>query len=222
MDYILSCHIKKPLSLSSNKKYATSFLNLSVVSPIAQLNYPLQKEVLDGFEAIVKSHIKNFPDTIFWDYDYLFHLLCTSPSIIAIKKLAQDIIFLYEHYGIHSPIRFQYTHDLIFGFDWAKWVGKNPPARSQVAPFGPIFMQHLKNRAIELLHLITLNDGKYPKIPTPIKRNPFPFSRAPQEEMAVHKLLAQEMLVPIKAWEAKPVISWHHKFLKVRENLQFV
>jgi hypothetical protein len=109
-------------------------------------------------------------------------------------------------YGQQSPIRFRYVHDFMYGFDWARWVRRDPEAREGVEPFGLEFLRQTEGRGRDIGTLIEADDELYPRLEDGVSRNPFPFSREPQDELALYRLLAERGCVPVQAWclDARP------------------
>jgi hypothetical protein len=112
-------------------------------------------------------------------------------------------------YGQQSAIRFRYVHDFMYGFDWARWVRRDPAARKGVEPFGIEFLRQTESRGRDILTLIEADDGWYPRLANGVVRNPFPFSREPEDELPLYRLLAERGCVPVGAWrlDAQPDAS---------------
>ena len=167
-----------------------------------------------ALEAIAESQLEHFPETVFWDVDYLAAHLLGLGDETAIGETAGEIVALQEEFGCHSPIRFRYVHDFTDGFDWAKWVrrGGDP----SVKPFDLGFLRYLRRRGRELLELIEADDAKYHKLRDERHRNPFSFSREPDEERALHRELARRDQIPLRAWDvdAEPRCDRHFQELR--------
>jgi len=112
-------------------------------------------------------------------------------------------------YGQQSAIRFRYVHDFMYGFDWARWVRRDPDARKGVEPFGIEFLRQTESRGRNILELIDADDDWYPRLIDGVSRNPFPFSREPEDELPLYQLLAERACVPVEAWllDAQPDAS---------------
>jgi hypothetical protein len=121
-------------------------------------------------------------------------------------------------YGVHSAIRFRYVHDFIYGYDWARWVAREPQARAAIGPYDPIFVQRMRDRSAELLALIHANDDTYPPLAPNAARNPFGFSREPAAESALLFKLASADLIPVEAWRADSVPNWNRPYGELRER----
>ncbi|MEM1007401.1 MAG: hypothetical protein AAGJ35_00220 [Myxococcota bacterium] len=151
-----------------------------------------------------------------------------------IRTLGQHITTLHEIFGNTSTIRFRYVHDFLYGFDWARWmrkrVAKAPEKVSshsaqtssvssttptetsfdpeREGPFDRGFLDYLQKRAGELENLIQNNDQKYPKIKEDEHRNPFSFSRTPEDEFRLHRQLALTQDIPILGWDPEGPAEW--------------
>jgi hypothetical protein len=159
---------------------------------------------MHALEAALNAH---FPHNIYGDLDHLATSLLTEARQHAnpVDHLQQSLAIIEELlklYGRHSPIHFRYAHDFLYGFDWARWVRKSPQQRRQTGPFSRPFMEYLRQRGIELLSLIEIDDPTYPRLPHNRDRNPFSFSRSPDDETRLHVSLAADGLIPVEAWRA--------------------
>lgn len=174
-----------------------------------------------GVAEIHAAQARSFPDNLFADHDYMAASLARRarasgdpPAYLAAtcKRLAA----LQLLYGGETAIQFRYTHDFVYGYDWAKWVARGPDARADVLPFDDEFLDHMETRAHELLALIRNEDTVYPSLPRGQERNPFPFSREPVDEAALHRALVQRGELPVAAWdpEARPV--WDRPYAELR------
>ena len=143
----------------------------------------------------------------------------SSASASASTSALPQIARLQRLYGQDTAIRFRYVHDFIYGYDWAKWVGRDPDLRAGIGPYDAVFLDHLERRAHELLGLIAVDDPVYPGLPDEQARNPFPFSREPEAELRLHRTLAARGLLPLAAWDpaARPV--WSRPFAALRAEL---
>jgi hypothetical protein len=97
----------------------------------------------------------------------------------------------------------------MYGFDWARWVRRDPGARGLVEPFGIEFLRQTEGRARDIIALIEADDDWYPRLAEGESRNPFPFSREPEDELPLYRLLAARSDVPVEAWrtDARPDAS---------------
>jgi len=180
---------------------------------------PDTEAVLDGLASIADAQRRSFPDNLLFDYDYLAasmtgHVRRRGRSWI--DDAVPRLVGLYELFGRDTPIRFRYTHDFVYGWDWAKWVRREPEARAATGPFDFAFLRAMDARGHELLSLIEPDDQEYHRLRDEGPRNPFPFSREPASELALHRDLARRGLVPVEAWrwDARP--RWDRPFADLR------
>jgi hypothetical protein len=158
----------------------------------------------------------SFPANLFCDLDATTqHLLMRPLSERA--PLGRRLARLHQTFGA-EPIRFRYVHDFLYGFDWARWVARDPEGRASVGPYDAGFLDYLEQRGGELIELIGRDDHKYPQLRTPEHRNPFPFSREPDAETRLHRSLAQKGLIPVAAWSFDARAVWDRPFARLREQ----
>lgn len=177
-----------------------------------------------GLADVALAQVASFPENLCCDFEFMAAELlrraraATEPVGLLHARLGQ-IARLQRLYGQDTAIRFRYVHDFVYGFDWAKWVGRDPDLRAGVGPYDAAFLDHLEQRAHELLGLIAINDPVYHLLPDEQARNPFPFSREPAAELHLHRTLAARGLLPITAWDpaARPV--WARPFAALRAEL---
>jgi hypothetical protein len=171
-----------------------------------------------GLVEVAQAQREHFPDTIFWDQDLLAASLLRLPSLDALRQVAADIRALQAQFGRRSELCFRYTHDFNYGYDWSRWVAREP-ARAQVGPFDPPFLAYMKQRGGELVELIAADDAKYHKLPPGTPRNPFGFSREPAAERALFRALAAQDLIPARAWDPHDQPRWGARFAEARAEL---
>jgi hypothetical protein len=126
-----------------------------------------------------------------------------------LENVARITVGLMVLHGQQSAIRFRYVHDFMYGFDWARWVRREPRARREVEPFGLDFLRQSENRGRDIVTLIDADDNWYPRLADGASRNPFPFSREPDDELLLYRLLAERGDVPVEVWrlDASPDAS---------------
>lgn len=174
-----------------------------------------------GLAEVAAAQRESFPDNLCCDFDRLAADLLRAARA-AVDPAAQvtarcrQIAGLQLLYGRDTAIRFRYVHDFIYGFDWAKWVARDPDLRANVGPFAPAFLEHLERRAHALLGLIAADDPVYGALPDEQARNPFPFSREPAAELTLHRDLAVRGLIPVAAWDPDALPVWHRPFAALR------
>ncbi|MEZ4451072.1 MAG: hypothetical protein R3B09_16440 [Nannocystaceae bacterium] len=172
----------------------------------------------DGLAAIARAQAEAFPGNLFWDFEAIAAAIWGAdeprdPARVA--ATCEEIAALQHLYG-GEPIRFRYVHDFVYGFDWAKWVRRDPPARRAVGPFDPAFLAAMARRGRELVALISSDDRKYHRLRDARPRNPFPFSREPAAELALHRDLAARGLIPVEAWRIDPEPRWDVGYASLR------
>lgn len=208
-------------SLDPSRAHATSLSKLcDMLAPRAE-----DPEVVDAFVTglieISRSQLEHFPETLFWDIDFMASSLLEGSRTRDARELASlcdKITKIQARYGHGSIIAFRYTHDFSYGFDWAKWVLKDPTNRQHVGPFDEHFIDYLLVRADELADLIANDDVKYPKLPDGTPRNPFGFSREPEDELRLFASLAEHQLVPVESWSVDTTPRWREEFAELREQ----
>lgn len=210
------------LSASPHKKMASSMKELAkTLFPYAKSDEKKLKWA-QGMSLIINAQVDNFPENLFSDYDYLGHFIWENVPDEEKISYCEKIVQLYQEFGVHSEIHFQYIHDFIYGFDWARWVSKHKAAdecslpEKIPGPYDPIFLEYMRERGYEILELIDKNDQKYGKIPKDTNRNPFCFKRTPNYEIKVFNQLAENSSIPCKAWNIHENPCWSKDFETVR------
>lgn len=179
----------------------------------------LADEVSIALHDIAVAELRNFPENIFWDFDYTAAALLRTgrerglPSLVESRRL---IVGLQDLFGRHTEIRFRYGHDFIYGFDWAKWVARSPQERATIGPFDLEFLRYLYRRGEELLELIAEGDTKYPRLETEASRNPFEFVREPAQETCLFESLAARGLIPVQSWRMDASPDWRRDYQALR------
>lgn len=208
-------------SLDPSRAHATNLSTLcAMLAP--RTDTP---EVIDAFVTglieISRSQLKHFPETLFWDIDFIASSLLSGArahDAHALTNLCKKITGTQASYGRGSIIAFRYTHDFSYGFDWAKWVLKEPATRQHIGPFDEPFIDYLLMRADELADLIANDDVKYPTLPDGAPRNPFGFSREPEDELRLFTSLAEQQLIPVESWSLDTTPRWQEAFADRREQ----
>jgi hypothetical protein len=182
-------------------------------SSAAQLARPLA----NGLCELALAQLDAFPGNLFWDLDLIAVAIIEQARplapLLAIQRVAQQfdrMAELQRLYGRSTAINFAYVHDFVYGYDWAKWVAREPSVQTDVPePFDPRFLAYMRTRAHELLELIAADDAKYPALDDDQARNPFPFSREPAAEITLHRELARRDLIPVPTWSGDAVsLDW--------------
>jgi len=225
IDRILAQHSVNLLSLNPEKKIITSFAELG--NFIAEENTDIQiiTTLQETLKCIVDSQLQNFPGNIFWDFDFLVSsmlrqaLVAEEGAVSFLNTFCEKMVSLTEMFGINTEIRFRYVHDFLYGFEWARWVQKDPEARANIEPFSLVFFDYLLTKGKELIQRISHGQITCYKLCDTGYRNPFSFSREPEDEYRLLTYLAQEELIPVAVWNwnAKPV--WNKPFQEMRQQI---
>lgn len=153
---------------------------------------------LDGIEAF-------FPGNLFWDFD-LVVAECVSQAEASDDPRTfwhawrERIVSLHALFSSKTTIRFQYVHDFLYGYDWAKWRNKDIESRRDIAPFSLEFLDVMRQRGQELLALIEADDIKYHQMKRAGFRNPFAFRRDPSAEVRLHREIVRRDMIPLRTW----------------------
>jgi len=213
------------LSLSPQKKCITPLPVLFEHLCAEDENITVAQALSSSLKAILVSCYDNFPNTIFWDMDYIAAWIYQNgPENVDekaeyIQSTTNSIVELQKLYGRHSALNFQYIHDFTYGYDWLKWRSRQPDKRHGVLPFSAEFLRYLKKRAGELGVLISRNDAIYGKLHGGTFRNPFGFSRSRNDEIMLHKKLAAAKKIPVETWELQPNLQLDFTLGKHRESV---
>lgn len=225
LDEILARASVKLLTINPQKKFMTSFVELGNLITEETTDSQIITTMINTLEIIVCAQLQNFPDNIFWDFDFiasrmLRQALAEKDGTIAyLEKFAHKMVSLMEVFGIKGQIKFRYVHDFIYGFDWARWVQKDPENRSNVEPFSLVILDYLLNKSDELAQRIHQNRCEYYKLCAKGYRNPFGFSREPEDEYRLLTNLAQKRLIPVPAWSWYGVPTWNQPFDDLRQEV---
>lgn len=225
LDEILAQHGIIPLSLNPHKNFATSFVELGSLATEITRDTIVIKATSNSLKNIVYAQLVNFPENIFWDFDFLVRSILTQAlsanggAIRFLERFTEKIVNLLNIFGNRGIIRFRYVHDFMYGFDWAKWVSKEPDTRAVTDPFCVSFLDYLSNRGKEIIQLISANDSKYHPVSSSSYRNPFAFCREPESERRLLKYMAEEELIPVAAWDWNTRTVWDKSFQDIRQEL---
>ncbi len=195
------------LTLDPSRPAATSLTD--VVSELADSRQ--SPHLAAAAAAVAEAQLQSFPENLFWDFDFYLASIHRHASAVTdyasyLERVTSITVGLMRVYGQQSMIRFRYVHDFMYGFDWARWVYRDPGAHEGVEPFGIDFLQQTESRGRDILTLIEADDDWYPRLADGVSRNPFPFSRNPEDELSLYRSLAARGCVPVEAWrlDAKP------------------
>jgi hypothetical protein len=225
IDEILAQQSVKLLSLNPQKTLITSFAELENLIVEQNTDIQIITTLQETLESIVRSQLQNFPENIFWDFDFLVSsmlrqaLIADEGAVPFLNFFGKKMVRLTEMFGNKTEMRFRYVHDFMYGFDWARWVQKEPQNRAHIEPFGLVFFDYLLAKGKELLQRI--NHGQvisYTLCETGY-RNPFTFSREPEDEYRLLTYLAEEQLIPVAVWNWNASPVWNKPFQEMRQQL---
>jgi len=173
--------------------------------------------------SVAEAQLQSFPENLFWDFDFYLasiHRRASATSDYAgyLSNATRITVGVMRLYGQQSPIRFRYVHDFMYGFDWVRWVRRDPKARGGVEPFGIEFLRQTESRGRDIITLIEADDDWYPKLANGDARNPFPFSREPDDELPLYRMLAERGDVPVEAWRLDARLDTSRDFDVLRED----
>ncbi len=219
-DRALEALVGLPGSLCPGKPRATTLEQLGASLLRPQWPDDVVEQAAQTLGEIALAQAQHFPETIFWDLDYLAACLLHTDAprtACSLRKTGSLIVGLQAQFGRGSVLSFRYVHDFSYGYDWARWTAKNPKERAHIGPFDDIFLKYLVHRGHELAELIAQNDAKYHQIPQGQPRNPFAFSREPKHEHLLLQTLAARDLIPVAAWDIDAQPRWNQPFAELRK-----
>ncbi|MEI2583372.1 hypothetical protein [Scytonema sp. PRP1] len=225
LDEILAQHTVSCLSLNPHKTFTTSFVELG--SSIAEKTCDIQliNSLSNTLERMLGAMLHNFPENIFWDFDFIVSsmlrqaLVAKDGAVSFLESFGDKIVSLMGLFGKQSEIRFRYVHDFIFGFDWAKWVQNEAQTRAVIEPFSLTFLDYLISKGKKIIQLIRVGDARYHQLSEKCYRNPFCFSREPEDEYRLLTYLATQQLIPVAAWNWNAQPLWNKPFHELREQI---
>lgn len=174
-----------------------------------------------GLCAIARAVERSFPNNLFCDLELVGATLgaqAAREGAGGVERVSSAIVELHERFGCATELHFRYVHDFLYGFDWARWVRRDPEARAGVGPFDAAFLAHARRRGDELASLIAEDDPKYGRLPEGTDRNPFPFARDPASEELLLRDLAARGWIPVEAWRADATPDWTRDYVTERER----
>jgi hypothetical protein len=207
-------------SLRPGAKAATPLVEIGERGLGADVSSRVADVFSQALSEIALAQAESFPGNLFWDFDYPAARLLDATRSTEGEGLGAAValvVDLVHAFGRNSPVNFRYVHDLSYGFDWARWVARDSAGRGGVGPFDPAFLSHMRRRGAEITALIARGDAKYPALRRGVARNPFGFSREPEDEARLMKDLAERGLVPVEAWDEGAVPRWDRDYGPLRE-----
>lgn len=224
LDTFLDRIFPKRMSLNPNQKFVNSFVEIESSFNKLGLSNNQKLLLIRQTEQLINSAVRNFPENIFWDFDFLLYRITynsfTSPSFDdSIILYSERLLKIFDLFGAHSPIKFRYIHDLIYGYDWLKWMLEKRQADEIIDPFGIHFLEYIYQRGLELISLIQKNDDNYPDLDG-VYRNPFLFMRSTEEEIRLHLDLSSSKQIPIEAWsiDAVPKADKNYSLIRLERS----
>ncbi|MCC5639674.1 hypothetical protein LC593_28385 [Nostoc sp. CHAB 5844] len=225
LDEFLSQQSINFLSLNPQKQLITSFRELGNLIAEETTDIKLISNLENTLERILDAQLENFPTNIFWDCDFMVSSVLRQAVVIGddavafLKTFTNKMVSLSKLFGIKQEIHFCYVHDFMYGFEWARWVQKEPHTRAQLEPFSLIFLDYLLAKGQELIYRISLDQPTNYQLCESGFRNPFSFSREPEDEYRLLTHLAREGLIPVAAWNWNTQPVWNQPFQEIRQQL---
>lgn len=213
------------LTLDPDRTRATTLAELgaALLPRVQGLGAGTATAFAQGLCATADAIVEHFPENLLWDLDALAAALVDQAcrhqdrAPEELDDAFAEVLELHALFGRATAICFRYVHDFVYGFDWAKWVRRDPPARQTIGPYDRAFLRAMLRRGAELLERIEADDTKYPRLAHGQPRNPFGFSREPVDELRLHRELAVRDLIPVRAWQLAPPLYWDRPFADHRE-----
>jgi hypothetical protein len=226
---ILDEMVAKPainlLSLNPQKTLITNFTELENLVLETTSNLDILASLRDSLSVIVYVQLQNFPGNIFWDFDFMVSsmlrqaLVADEGAVDFLESFANKMTLLTDLFGSHQEIRFRYIHDFIYGFEWARWVQKEPQTRAHIEPFSLVFLDYLLMKGQDILQHINIEKSTSYQLCDTGFRNPFTFSREPEDEYRLLTHLAAKELIPVVAWNWNASPVWNKPFQEMRQEL---
>ncbi|MFS0516439.1 hypothetical protein ACEYW6_17225 [Nostoc sp. UIC 10607] len=225
IDEILAQQSLTLLSLNPQKTLITSFAELGDLITEQNIDIEIFTALRETLESIVRTQLQNFPENIFWDFDFMVSsmlrqaLIAEEGAVPFLKLFGKRMVSLTEMFGNKTEIRFRYVHDFMYGFEWARWVQKDPQKREHIEPFSLVFLDYLLVKGKEILQRINHGQITSYKLCDSGYRNPFTFSREPEDEYRLLTYLAEEQLIPVAVWNWDDSPVWNKPFQEMRQQL---
>ncbi len=225
LDEILAQQCVNPLTLNPDKTLITSFVELGNLITTMTTDEEFILALGDTLKLIVYAQLQNFPENIFWDFDFMVSsmvrqaLVADGGFMSFLESFGDKMVLLIELFGINKEIRFRYVHDFIYGFDWARWVQREPQTRSNSEPFSLVFLEELLSKGEKLIKHINYGQLTSYNLSQTGYRNPFDFSREPEDEHLLLTSLAQANLIPVATWDWDTSPVWDKPFQEMRQQL---
>jgi hypothetical protein len=219
-DSDLQAKVNKWRSLDPEREYAHSLREVAEHLLPQLPDAPTTEAFATALVDISNSMYQHFAATLFWDFDmFAAAIVRQNRTPEAMATYALTVEEMMAAFGRRTNIAFMYTHDFIYGFDWSRWVLREPEARKTVHPYDLNFVQRMIRRSQELESLIAQDDKKYHKIEGGGPRNPFGFNREPEYEIPLFQRLAQDQLLPVEAWNYDGITRWEKPYTDIRAQV---
>jgi hypothetical protein len=191
------------LSLDPLRESAMGFEEIAVALDFPHRDPRIVEAIAALADALVRAVAEHFPENLFADYAALVEACIIAAErsrepLATVAETGRALVDLQALFGRHSTIRFRYVHDFLNGYDWVKWVQRDPSVRADVGPYAMPFLRHMLARGHEMLGLIASDDRAYPRLRDARPRNPFRFDREPTAEAAIHRELALRDELPLR------------------------
>lgn len=225
LDQIIYQHQIIARSLNPQKNQCTSFQQLGDLVVTVCTDGKTIDLIQNSLELILIAQIQNFPENIFWDFDYIVReilqiALNNQYSIEQhLEEFTSKMVSLMDLFGNNHEICFRYVHDFSYGFDWARWVQKQPQQRSQTHPFNDTFLNDLLQRGHAMIQAIASDSNDQYRACQNSYRNSFNFSREPEDEYRLMTILASYQLIPVPTWDWNATPTWDKPFDQLREQV---
>lgn len=195
-----------PLSLDPARTQSSSLREIGEVLLGTETDPHVMGALAQTMETIVEAQLHNFPENIFWDFDYMMARLLLDGQrwpqgvVDYLRKTSLLMARLQHMFGCHSAIRFRYVHDFVYGFDWARWAMLDPTHRTRIGPYDMRFIRYVLQRGEQIVRLTDQEDSRLPQMEKGTWRNMFAFRRDPEAESILLRDLAARGLIPVMAW----------------------
>ncbi len=199
-------------TLDPSRELATPLVDVharALVELPSEWRTTLAEPLAEGLVELALAQLDAFPGNLFWDLDLIACEVARAARDLPAPSPAAAATTIVDHftrmvglqvlYGRSTAINFSFVHDFVYGYDWVKWRSRTPDA-GLARPFGLEFLGFMQRRGLELLELIELDDRDYPQLVDQQPRNPFPLSRAPLDELRLHRELARRSSIPVPTW----------------------
>lgn len=214
LDARLAAVTGSPLTLNPERTHPTTLRVLGETLLSSEDDPHVIGAFAQTMETIVEAQLHNFPENIFWDFDYMAARLLADGQrwpqgvVDYLRKTSLLMARLQHTFGCHSAIRFRYVHDFVYGFDWARWAALDPVHRERIGPYDMRFLRYVLQRGEQIVRLASEDTSRYPAMGGAQWRNVFVFRRDPEAESLLLRDLAQRSMIPVMAWRTDaPVVD---------------